>query len=324
MPSVTTPSRPACRVSPSKRILLVGLHRRRPHLRHRGVDPHRPGRRGDAERHPRRQPRQHHRRRHRRHEPVRWPRPADRHPASARSSSRRFSFGLSQMGVDQQWRRPGHRHARHRRRRGRPVDQEGEGMSTIDVCPRGRRRPRRQGGHLRQTRSSRPASWSSPSAASSASTASTSTSTPARSSRSSATTVPASRPSSSASPAPTCPTPATSGSTGRRSTSSEDDSTESDATRRRVSPFGGNRSPSGYSIASDFPRRGRPSIRPATTSRSPFAAATIMSHRRVDDRAFDRAGVIVLADSVIQHLAAATIDRDRRKQTRPWRGATGE
>ena len=52
----------------------------------------------------RRQPAQHHRGRHRRHQPLRRPRPADRHRSSAPSSSRPSQFGLSQMGVDQQWR----------------------------------------------------------------------------------------------------------------------------------------------------------------------------------------------------------------------------
>ena len=141
--------------------------------------------------------------------PVRRPRPADRHPARC---PHRPDVQLRPVpgGRRPAVAAPRHRCPRHRRRRGRPVDPEGEGMSTIETAAAGGRpHPRGQAGQVRApTRSCRPATWSSPSAASSASTASTSTSTRARSSRSSVTTAPASRPSSSASPAPTRRTPA--------------------------------------------------------------------------------------------------------------------
>ena len=68
------------------RVLLSVYAVGRAHLRPRGLDPHRPGRRGQPQRHHRRQPREHHRRRHRRHQPVRWSRGADRHRCSAPSS----------------------------------------------------------------------------------------------------------------------------------------------------------------------------------------------------------------------------------------------
>ena len=74
-----------------------------------------------------------------------------------------FDNGLALAGVDPQLPGPRRRRPRHRRRRGRPVDPEGEGMST-----RHRSRPHR-------SPSWRPAAWSRPSAGSSASTASTST-----------------------------------------------------------------------------------------------------------------------------------------------------
>ncbi len=85
--------------------------------------------------HPGRQPRQHHRCRHRWHEPVRWSRRTDRHPPRCADRRQSFTLGLSLAGVDQQWRLLRHRCPRHRRRLGRPVDPEGEGMSTIEQLP---------------------------------------------------------------------------------------------------------------------------------------------------------------------------------------------
>ena len=200
-------------------MLLSRLHRRRSHLRHRRLGPHRPRRRGHAR--------------------TRIP------DANLDSITAVVIGGTSLFGGRGGWsapllgalivcvvhlravprgRRPAvpaprHRCAGHRRRRGRPVDQEGEGMSTIERLPLARRpHPRAPSAPVRgRRRSCRPAAWSRPSAGSSASTASTSTSTGVRCSRSSATTAPASRPSSSASPAPTRRTPARSGSTASRS-----------------------------------------------------------------------------------------------------------
>ena len=68
-------SRCAEQADPARR-----LHRGRPDLRHRRLDPHRTGRRGHPQRGSRRQPGQHHRGRHRRHQPLRWPGSPHRHP----------------------------------------------------------------------------------------------------------------------------------------------------------------------------------------------------------------------------------------------------
>ena len=53
---------------------------------------------------PGRQPGQHHRRRHRRHQPLRRPWSPRRHAHRCAHRADASQFGLSQMGVDQQWR----------------------------------------------------------------------------------------------------------------------------------------------------------------------------------------------------------------------------
>jgi len=101
----------------------------RPHLRHRRVGAHRSVRRRESERHRRRQPPEHHRCRHRRHEPLRWTRWRDRHPH--RGADRPGVYGRAVAGGrGPAVPRPGRRHPRHRGRRHRPVDQEGEVVST--------------------------------------------------------------------------------------------------------------------------------------------------------------------------------------------------
>ena len=78
------------------------LHRRRPDLRGRGLDADRPHRLGEPAGRRHGEPRLDHGGRDRRHEPLRWPRPRDRH-AVRRADRRRAAQRADACGVDVLW-----------------------------------------------------------------------------------------------------------------------------------------------------------------------------------------------------------------------------